>query len=66
MELRALWDFDDQKMVGLPVFVGAFQSFCLYQDRRPAEIKRNTQDFIDIVGIAVNSGNFSIVFDSDY
>ena len=59
-------DCDNQKMVGLSVFVGTFQSFCLDQDRGSAEIKRDAQDVIDVVGIAINSCNFTDIFNSDY
>ena len=65
MEFRALGDLDDQKVVGLPVFIHAFQGFRFDKDRGFAEIKGDAQDFIDVLGIVINSCNFTVIFNSN-
>ena len=61
MKVAALQDFDQQDVVGLSVPVGAGQPLRFHPHGGLAEVKRRAQQLIDILCVAVNSGNCSVV-----
>ena len=65
MKLVALQNLNQQNVVRLTVFVGAGKQFGFNLDRRLAVIKRRTQQLVDMLLIAVDAGDRTVVLHTD-